>query len=113
MISDISQQDGSKGDDVDFDTAVADPAAFYAEPEAIVADSALSLGQKERFLREWALDLEARNTADDEGMLPDDSAASAGEAVLLRRVKVCLETLDGQVDADQPGRSWWRRLLQN
>ncbi|MBC7519982.1 MAG: hypothetical protein H7268_02640 [Sandarakinorhabdus sp.] len=55
----------------DFATVSQDPAAWYRQPQAILDDPQLRRAEKASLLAEWALDLGDRNTAADEGMLPD------------------------------------------
>ena len=78
--------------------AAADPAARFANPEDIVADSEVSADQKRRFLEEWAEDLTRRQAAEDEGMAAAGAADAANEAKLLKRIHVAIESLD-QADA--------------
>lgn len=103
-------------DDVDFETAVGDPAAYYADPNAILADTSLSRTQKQRFLAEWAQDLASRQTADGEGMAPDEAPfahdTSAHEAAMLKSVNSALEQIETAPDSapDAAVRSFWTRL---
>lgn len=97
----------------DFETAVGDPAAYYPEPQAIVADTTLSKAQKQRFLSEWMQDLSQRQSADSEGMAPDDSSTAAVDAALLKQVNAAL----ADVEEQEPGaddvstlRTVWKRL---
>lgn len=97
----------------DFETALSDPSAYYADPGAILADDELSVGQKRRFLSEWAQDLTDRLQADTEGMASADPTLMDADADLLRRVQAALETIEGSSDdhGDRPTRSFWKRLL--
>ncbi len=96
--------------EVDFETAVGDPAAYYAEPQAIVADTTLSKTQKQRFLTEWAQDLADRQVADGEGMAPDE-VISARDAALQKQVNAALAMVEAEPDAELAGlRTLWTRL---
>jgi len=97
--------------EVDFETAVGDPSAYYDSPEAIVADTSLSKPQKRRFLTEWAQDLALRQSADSEGMAPADTATAAIDAALLKSVNAAIEAVELQPDGDGAVfRSLWTRL---
>lgn len=99
----------SEGDD--FETALTDPAAYYADPEAIVADPGLSHAQKKRFLTEWEQDLTDRQVADQEGMTPTDPALQDADAELLNRIRMAIQTLETESDSEGPTpRRWWQRL---
>ncbi|WP_439534057.1 hypothetical protein [Polymorphobacter sp.] len=99
-------------DHVDFDSAVGDPAAYYAEPQSIVADDTLSREQKKRFLTEWAQDIEGRISASDEGQqLDDNSDSGSRDAALLQQINAGLEQVEESEDNDltRPLRLWWKR----
>jgi hypothetical protein len=98
--------------EVDFETAVGDPAAYYSGPEGIVDDPTLSKAQKLRFLGEWAQDLAARQTADGEGMAAEDASVAARDAALIKQVKAALEQVEAQPDqeASSTFRTLWARL---
>lgn len=99
-------------DEVDFDTALSDPAAYYAHPADILGDDQLTKSQKHRFLSEWAQDLADRQQAAEEGMDSVNSTDTAADAELVRKVNACLQQLDGtDDDSGEPGRSFWRRLM--
>lgn len=101
-------------EEVDFDTAILDPAAFYATPEAVAADPDLTGGQRRRFLMEWAQDIEDRQVGVDEGMGAGDLSGSDQDAQLLQGIRACLANLP-EADADTPPESavarFWRRLV--
>ncbi len=100
------------GEDVDYETALADPAAFYPEPEAVLADAELTHEQKQRFLEQWCQDLTDRQTADDEGMALDHQNKDASEAELLERVQACLARLkDEHSPNGARGRIFWKRMF--
>ena len=106
-------QDSAQDGDADFDTAVGDPSAYYADPQAILADETLGRDQKLRFLREWAQDLADRQTADGEGMAPESVRAIETDAALVRQVKAALAQAEEQpIDTgpEWPVRSLWKRL---
>lgn len=109
----VAAPSGATDAQVDCDTALADPAAYYADPQSILADDSLSYDQKRRFLEEWKADIVDRQVADQEGMGRGDGRAEAAEAELGTRLDDALARL-----AEQPahstgdGRSFWARLLQ-
>lgn len=108
MIAEPMQDDFA-----DFETALADPAAYYADPQAILADAALTRDQKHRFLTEWAQDLTEHLQADQEGMAFEAPGAAATDADMLRRVLAALDRIDrGTHAADAaPATSFRKRLL--
>lgn len=110
-ITSTSPGGSDESERVDFETAISDPAAYYPEPEAILADTELTHAQKERFLCEWAQDLVDRQVADQEGMVPPEDAEAA-DAALLRRINHAIEQLKDAEDAEpaEP-RSFWKRFL--
>lgn len=105
-------------DDADYETALADPAAYYAEPELVASDTSLTPGQRRRFLTEWAQDIEGRQRAMGEGMGDEDPAVADMDAQRLRRINACLEDLpdsDGSDDDDANDnlvQRVWRRLMR-
>lgn len=102
--------DPNQADD-DFETAVLDPSAYFATPEAIVADTSMTSDQKQRFLSEWAQDLTARQTAAQEGMVPEAAAGADNDGALLKRVSIALEQLEDHASAPKatPRQRWQRR----
>jgi hypothetical protein len=105
-----AQEIANAGDD--FETALADPAAYYADPQAILADGKLSLAQKRRFLSEWEQDLTDRQVADQEGMTATDSMVQDADADLQNRIHDALKRLETESDSEEaaPPRRWWQRL---
>ncbi len=101
-------------DSVNFDTAVGDPAAYYADPQAIVADQTLARSQKLRFLTEWAQDLADRQTADGEGMAPEDNRTADMAAVRLPQVVAALAQVEAETEVEEvpTTRTFWSRLRQ-
>ncbi len=101
-------------EEVDFDTAIMDPAAFYASPDAVAADPDLTGGQRRRFLMEWAQDIEDRQVGVDEGMGAGDLSGSDQDAQQLQAIRACLASLPAD-DGDAPPESavarLWRRLV--
>jgi hypothetical protein len=98
--------------EVDFDTAVRDPAAFYATPEAVAADADLTDGQKRRFLTAWAQDIEDRQVGIDEGMTAATTSGSDNDAERLQRIHHCLANLPDDAEDEAPALArFWRRLL--
>ena len=102
---------GILGEVEDFELVVADPAAFYANPAAIVEDAALSRPQRLRLLGEWAQDLVDRQVAYNEGMAPEVPGAAAAETLLMRQVNDAIEQVEDSAEA-APGllARVWRRL---
>ena len=70
----------------DFDLVSQDPAAWYRQPQAILADPQLRHAEKARLLDEWALDLADRSTAADEGMVPDVPGLIDGDVRMQDRI---------------------------
>ena len=99
------------GETDSFDLVVADPAAFYPDPAAVVADTGLSRQQRLRLLSEWAQDLVDRQVAENEGMAPEGVNNSAHDTGLLRQVNTAIETVEASPEAP-PGlmARVWRRL---
>jgi hypothetical protein len=97
----------------DFNIVVADPAAFYPEPGAILADKGLTRRQRLHLLTEWAQDIVDRQVAENEGMAPETIAESADETQLLRQVNAAIETVEASAE-DTPGliTRVWRRLTR-
>jgi hypothetical protein len=94
--------------EADFETALQDPAQYYAEPEAVQADTTLSREQKLRFLNEWAQDLKDRQCAEGEGMTGDDVDCGP----ILKRVQAALAKVEAE-DRPAPEGGWrtlWQRL---
>ncbi|GGE12954.1 hypothetical protein GCM10011529_19160 [Polymorphobacter glacialis] len=103
---------GVNVDTNDFEQVVADPAAFYLDPEAILADSNLSRAERLRLLREWAQDIADRQNADNEGMAAE-APAKVDETGLLRRVNAAIERVEGETDASIGIiERVWRRLTR-
>lgn len=100
-------------DTEDFDSVVADPAAFYHDPDAIIADTGLTRRQRLHLLTEWAQDIVDRQVAENEGMAPETALESADETQLLREVNAAIERVDASAD-DAPGlvTRMWRRLVR-
>lgn len=89
-------------DKVDFEGSANDPAALYTTPDAVVADSALTDGQKRSFLTAWAQDIEDRQVGVDEGMSPATTAGSDNDAQRLQRIRDCLASLPDDADEKAP-----------
>lgn len=103
----------SDDQDVDFDTAVNDPSAYYTDPQGISGDETLSRAQKLRFLNEWAQDLADRQTADSEGMAPERVGAVEADAALVNAVAAAIADVEQQPDATGAMdmlRKTWRRI---
>lgn len=95
-----------------FDAVVADPAAFYPDPAAVVADTGLTRRQRLHLLTEWAQDLVDRQVAENEGMAPEGLRQSAFDTGLLRQVNTAIEVVEASPEA-APGliTRVWRRLI--
>ena len=72
-----------------------DPAAVFADPEAVQAHPRLSVAEKVDILRRWEYDARELAVAEEEGM-------SGGEPLLLDRIEAALHALTGY--APSPGR---------
>ncbi len=92
-----------------------EPAKFYAGPAEILADPALSVQLKRRFLYHWADEIEARRL----DMVAGDLAAQCDESshynACQEAIRVSLQQQGGQagdraVEASRPG--LWRRLVE-
>lgn len=98
--------------DYDFLTAVADPSRFFENPAAILADDAMTIEQKRRFLEAWEQDLKDRQRAAQEGMVPDGPAAGDNDAAMLKHVISALDRLgDMPATKDGKGRQFWQRWI--
>lgn len=96
----------------DFDDVVADPAAFYATPAAVVVDAGLSRAQRLRLLGEWAQDLVDRQVAENEGMAPETVGSGVDvDAALFRQVTAATAEVEASPETP-PGMlaRAWRRL---
>lgn len=74
-------------------TALDNPEAVYATPAEVAADSDLSAEEKTRVLEEWVQDLDARLSADNEGMAPTDETRLAADAETKRAATTLLNVL--------------------
>jgi hypothetical protein len=96
----------------DFGQVVADPAAFYATPAAIVDDAGLTRQQRLQLLGEWAQDLVDRQVAENEGMAPETAGAGARETSLLRLVNAAMEQVEASPETPPNLLTRaWRRLV--
>lgn len=98
-------------DGVDFDTAVSDPAAFYADPDAVMADPHLTNGQRRRFLEQWGRDIQRRQESLSEGMGASSMPPTGQDAEWERRIFKLLERLPEGEDSAPPLSRLWRRLM--
>jgi hypothetical protein len=73
--------------DDDFDAALADPAALFPSPEAVLARRDYSQSQKLQILQRWQQDAEELSVAEEEGM-------AGGEPSLIERVSAALARLE-------------------
>ncbi|MEI6484705.1 MAG: hypothetical protein WCO11_00400 [Sphingomonadales bacterium] len=95
-------------DGVDFDTAAADPAAFYDTPDAVLADPQLTSGQRRRFLLEWASDIQRRQQSLSEGMGASAAPSTGQDAEWERRIFTLLAQLPDAPDDAPPVSRMWR-----
>lgn len=96
---------------VDFDTAVNDPASFYVDPDAVVADPHLSNGQRRRFLEQWGRDIQRRQESLSEGMGASSMPPTGQDAEWERRIFKLLEGLPTEEDSAPLLTRLWRRLV--
>ena len=65
MLTPVSQTSAEATTETDdFNIVVADPAAFYSEPAAILSDTGLTRRQRLHLLTEWAQDILDRQVAE-------------------------------------------------
>lgn len=83
---------------MDFEKALADPAAVFANPEAVLANPELSREQKLEILRRWEHDARLLQIADEENM-------PAGEPVALEQIRRALHELGFWPDPNRGGPS--------
>ncbi len=81
---------------IDLERALLDPSAAFGTPEDVLADAALTSGQKIEILRRWEYDAAEVSVAVEEGMPGADNG-------LLRRILLALDALTGGYDADRTG----------
>lgn len=87
----------ANGDDI---AAVPDPRSAYLTPADVIADSALSPEAKLRILQQWALELDDRLRAEEEGFSASDPMHNRAEAALAEEashVQAALRELDPPV----------------
>ncbi|ODT91933.1 MAG: hypothetical protein ABS86_01950 [Sphingobium sp. SCN 64-10] len=82
-----------------------DPAQLDRSPEDILADISLDVHQKRKLLEDWAADLDARLTADDEGMTPQAPEIAASDAAIRQRIGAALDKL-AKFTKPIPVRTW-------
>lgn len=70
----------------DFETALQDPAKYFATPQHVLDDPTLTVTQKRKVLRQWEQDARLLAVAEEEGM-------SGGEESMLQRVMRALEAI--------------------
>lgn len=98
----------------DFDLVSQDPAAWYRLPQAVLDDGSLTHAEKARLLEEWARDLGDRDSAADEGMIPE--AAGLADSDIRMHVRVAAaqaalaETVADDAALSSP-RRLWRRIV--
>ncbi len=71
----------------DFETVLADPAAVFPTPEAVLAHGDYSDAEKREVLQRWLQDAEELSVAEEEGM-------AGAEPSLIERVGAALAKLD-------------------
>ena len=72
---------------IDIDTALADPATYFAEPRDVLAHPGISDKYKLKLLQRWEQDARLRAAAEGEGV-------ARGEDSMLGRVRQALRTLE-------------------
>ena len=96
----------------DFDLVSQDPAAWYAEPRAVIDDASLTHAEKGQLLDEWARDLVDRSSAAGEGMVPEVAGLADLDAKTLEKVAAAKAELGKSAPDDSilsfPKRLWWR-----
>ena len=85
-----------QSDQIDFELALLDPSAVFAEPEEVLTCDALSRRQKITLLQQWQYDASSIAVAEEEGMISD-------RELLLQRILRALHQLTGGVDVDHTG----------
>ncbi|HPU14502.1 MAG TPA: hypothetical protein PK808_00310 [Polymorphobacter sp.] len=95
-----------------FDVVAGDPAAFFETPQAIVDDATLSRTEKLQLLDEWAQDLADRNTAVDEGMVPDHAGPIDRDVRMAAAVTEARAKVEASADSAAPSLPvrLWKRL---
>ncbi|MCW3477870.1 hypothetical protein [Limobrevibacterium gyesilva] len=78
--------------DRDIEAALADPSAFFAQPQDIVTHPRLSREVKLKLLRQWEQDARELSVAEGEGM-------GGGEESMLGRVHLALRKVEGAAGA--------------
>lgn len=83
----------------DFDKAMRDPRACFAEPKDVVADESLTKDQKIKILRQWEYDARELSVAEEENMrsCPDN------EENMLNRVQRALRELGVGAEGSSSG----------
>jgi hypothetical protein len=79
---------------VDLDTVMADPAAFFAQPQDVVGDPRFSHESKMKILRQWERDAHNLGVAENEGM-------GGGEESMHGRVLAAIKGLEDGIAGDQ------------
>ncbi len=77
---------------LDIESALADPALAFDQPQDVVADQGLSVEVKVKLLKQWEADARQLAVAEEEGM-------TGGEESMLNRVRKALQALGA---AEQP-----------
>jgi hypothetical protein len=81
------------GQPIDFDHALLDPRAVFAQPADVLACAELDTARKRQILERWRHDALELQTADDEAM-------SGGEEPMLQRVLEALRELTRQTGGE-------------
>lgn len=81
--------------ELDYNEALRDPAAHFADPAAVVAAPGLTDAQKIAVLRQWEYDESEIAVASEEGM-------PGPESVLLQKIAAALSVLDPGGESTAP-----------
>jgi hypothetical protein len=97
----------------DFTAVRQDPSAWYRLPQDVLDDPQLRRDEKASLLAEWALDLDDRASAADDGMMPDVPGLIDHDVKMRDRVTAAQTALEAMV-ADDAALSFpqrlWRRI---
>lgn len=83
--------------ELDYDEALRDPAAHFADPASVVDAGALTTEQKIALLRQWEYDESEMAVATEEGM-------PGGESSVLQQIAAALAVLDAASEGTAPSK---------
>jgi hypothetical protein len=95
-----------------YDIVCGDPAAYFTSPQAVLDDVNLTRAEKLELLDEWAHDLSDRNSAAEEGMIPDAAGPIDRDVTLGAAIVAARALVDASPDTPPPSLPMrlWRRL---